>query len=159
MTATKRLEAKRRIEAKPAAVFAVLTDPAGHVTIDSSGMLQSAEGEQATKVGDTFTVHMDRESLGDYDLGKYDVTITFTEFEQDSLVEWKVGAGNFPEIGHRYGYQLEPTDDGGTLATSYYDWSGVDEAKYGSIFPVISQTALRATLGILARTLEQPATR
>jgi hypothetical protein len=40
----------------------------------------------------------------------------------------------------------------GTLVTSYYDWSGVDE-QWRNIFPVISETALRATLGILARTV------
>jgi hypothetical protein len=42
--------------------------------------------------------------------------------------------------------------------TSYYDWSEIDQ-KYRErdIFPVIPEAALRATLGILARTVEQPA--
>jgi hypothetical protein len=43
---------------------------------------------------------------------------------------------------------------GGTLVTSYYDWSGAEQAwKDGAIFPVIPEGALRATLGILARTV------
>jgi hypothetical protein len=52
-----------------------------------------------------------------------------------------------------YGYALEPVE-GGTLATSYYDWSSIDPVwKEAGIFPVLSEGALRATLGILARTV------
>jgi hypothetical protein len=58
-----------------------------------------------------------------------------------------------PSIGHIYGYRLEPVDDG-TLVTSYYDWSTIDPVwKEAAIFPIISEGALRATLGILARTV------
>ena len=38
--------------------------------------------------------------------------------------------------------------------TSYYDWSTIDETwKAAGIFPIIPESALRATLGILARTV------
>jgi len=77
-----RLEVQRTIEASPPAIFAVLRSPRGHVSIDSSGMLLSAEGTDVTAVGDTFIVHMDREALNDYPMGKYDVTITITAFER-----------------------------------------------------------------------------
>ncbi len=74
---SERIEVQRTIEADPAAIFAILTDPQGHVAIDSSGMLQSAEGERVSAVGDSFVVHMDREALNDYpELGRYDVTVT-----------------------------------------------------------------------------------
>ncbi len=44
--------------------------------------------------------------------------------------------------------------DEGTLVTSYYDWSAIDPHwREAGIFPVISEAALRATLGILARTV------
>ena len=57
------------------------------------------------------------------------------------------------DLGHVYGYQLEPIDEG-TLVTSYYDWSAAEQSwKDAAIFPVIPQSALRATLGILARTV------
>ena len=68
-----RIEVQRTIPASPSAIFRILSDPHGHVTIDSSGMLMSAEGERVTGVGDTFVVHMDREALNDYPLGLYDV--------------------------------------------------------------------------------------
>jgi hypothetical protein len=61
-----------------------------------------------------------------------------------------------PPIKHLFGYRLEPRD-GGTLVTSYYDWSQIDDRyRDRGVFPVIPEAALRATLGILARTVEQP---
>ena len=153
-----RFEVARQIAAPPAAVFAVLTDPRGHVTIDSSGMLQSADGDPVRQVGDTFVVHMDREALGDLPMGKYDVTVIITRLEPDTEIEWTISGTIQPPIRHLYGYRLEPRD-GGTLVTSYYDWSQIDERYRGRVnFPIIPEAALKATLGILARTVEgQPA--
>jgi hypothetical protein len=155
--ATERIEVQRTIEADPATIFAVLCDPQGHVAIDSSGMLQSAEGEPVTNAGDSFVVHMDRESLNDYpELGKYDVTVSITVFEPDREIAWKVLGRLRPQIGHVYGYQLEPAAEGGTLVTSYYDWSDIHpDWRAADIFPIISEGALRATLGILARTVRR----
>lgn len=150
-----RFEVSRDIAATPAAVFALLCDPQGHVGIDSSGMLQSAEGEPVRTVGDSFVVHMDRESLNDRPIGKYDVTVIITQLASQALIEWTIGSRMQPPIKHVYGYRLEPTETG-TLVTSYYDWSQIDE-KYRAMdmFPIIPESALRATLGILARTLER----
>jgi hypothetical protein len=146
-----RLEVQRAVAADPAAIFRVVSDPHGHVKIDSSGMLMDATGEPATGVGDTFVVHMDREALNDYPMGLYDVTIHIVTFEKDREIAWTIeGQLN---IGHVYGYKLEPIEDG-TLVTSYYDWSSIDQSwKDAAIFPVIPESALRATLGILARTV------
>ena len=146
-----RLEVQRAIAAAPAAIFGVLTDPHGHVAIDSSGMLMDATGDRVTSVGDSFVVHMDREALNDHPLGLYDVTVRIVTFEPDREIAWKIeGQLN---LGHVYGYKLEPIDEG-TLVTSYYDWSSVDQSwKDAAIFPVIPEGALRATLGILARTV------
>ena len=148
-----RMEVQRTIPVDASRIFALLRDPKGHVAIDSSGMLQDSSGEPASKAGDEFVVHMDRESLNDYPMGKYDVTVTITTFEPDREIAWTILGQIRPQIGHVYGYTLEPVD-GGTLVTSYYDWSDIDpQWKDANIFPVISETALRATLGILDRTL------
>ncbi len=148
-----RIEVKRSIEADPTSIFRVLRDPQGHVAIDSSGMLQDATGEPVTAVGDTFVVHMDREALNDYPMGRYDVTVEITKFEPDREIAWTIHGTIRPSIGHVYGYTLEPTD-GGTLVTSYYDWSSIDPKwREAGVFPVISEGALRATLGILERTV------
>jgi hypothetical protein len=148
---TDRLEVRRAIAADPAAIFRVVSDPQGHVAIDSSGMLMSASGEPARAVDDSFVVHMDREALNDYPLGLYDVTVRIVTFEQDREIAWTIeGALN---IGHVYGYLLEAIPQG-TMVTSYYDWSQIaPEWREANIFPVIPERALAATLGILARTV------
>jgi hypothetical protein len=148
-----RMEVQRPIAATPGEIFAVLSDPKGHVAIDSSGMLMSADGDRVSAVGDTFIVHMDREALNDFPLGLYDVTVKVTTFEQDREIAWTIEGVIKPPLGHVYGYTLEPVE-AGTLVTSYYDWSDIDPVwREANIFPILSEGALRATLGILARTV------
>jgi len=151
--ASERIDVQRAIAADPTTIFRLLSDPQGHVAIDSSGMLMSATGEPVTAIGDTFVVHMDREALNDYPMGRYDVTVTITNIVADREIAWTIIGTVRPPIGHVYGYTLAPVDEG-TLVTSYCDWSSIDPAwKDSGIFPVISEGALRATLGILARTV------
>jgi hypothetical protein len=161
--AAERLEVRRVIEAEPSAIFAVLCDPQGHVAIDSTGMLMGATGAPVTAAGDSFVVHMDREALNDFPLGRYDVTVTILTLVPDTEIAWGITGRIRPQVGHVYGYRLEPATkagaagpagDGGTLVTSYYDWSGIHPHwREAGIFPVVSEAALRATLGILARTV------
>ena len=149
-----RLEVDRKIAADPSTIFDVLRSPDGHVSIDASGMLMSAEGEPAAAVGDRFVVHMDRDALGDVPLGEYDVTVVIETYEPDREIAWSIDGVMQPPLGHVYGYRLEPVE-GGTLVTSYYDWSNLhpDYAGLADRFPIISESSLRATLGILARTV------
>jgi len=165
-TTADRIEVQRRIVAPPSAIFAVLTDPEGHVDIDSSGMLMSATGDRVGAVGDSFVVHMDREALNDFPLGEYEVTVKILRFEPDRQIAWKIEGQIKPQIGHVYGYLLEPEDPAdadddtpvATIVTSYYDWSEIHpDWRAAGIFPVLSEGALRATLGILARTVARRA--
>ena len=147
-----RIEVTRPIPAPASVIFDIVRSPAGHVAIDGSGMLQDFTGEPAEKVGDTFVIHMDRESLNDFPLGKYDVTVHIITFEPDREIAWDLGP-DVP-VRHVYGYRLEPGQDGFTSVTSYYDWSKVsDDAK--ARFPIVPDSSLRATLGILERTVRQ----
>ena len=146
-----RLQVQRTIAAAPEAIFRILCDPQGHVDIDSTGMLQSFTGSPAQRVGDTFVIHMDREALNDIPLGQYDVTVSITTFVPDREIAWTILGRIRPQLGHVYGYILAPVD-AATLVTSYYDWSTADQHwKDEGVFPVLSEGALRATLGILAR--------
>ena len=99
-------------------------------------MLLDATGEPVTAVGDTFVVHMDREALNDFPMGKYDVTVDDHDVRagpRDRVDDRR--ARSSPPIGHVYGYTLEPVDDG-TLVTSYYDWSDIDpQWKRGEHLP------------------------
>lgn len=154
-----RTEVSRLVPAAPEDIFAILTDPAGHVDIDASGMLLAAEGERVRRPGDRFVVHMDREALGDVPLGKYDVEVVIRTLTPNREIAWTVeGRGERRlRLEHVYGYRLEPVA-GGTLVTSYYDWSGVEEKwKRRFPFPVVPESALKATLGILERTVRRRA--
>ncbi|KWX66531.1 SRPBCC family protein [Mycobacterium sp. NAZ190054] len=153
---TDRIEVSRTIAAPAADIFAVLCDPQGHVAIDATGMLQDADGTPVLAVGDSFVVHMDREALNDYpELGRYDVTVRITEYERDRLIAWTILGRLTPQIGHVYGYRLEPAGHG-TRVTSFYDWSDIHpQWRDAAIFPVVSELALRGTLGILDRTVRR----
>jgi hypothetical protein len=154
---SERIEAQRTIAAPAADIFAVLCDPQGHVAIDASGMLQDADGDSVGAVDDSFVVHMDREALNDFPMGHYDVTVTIREYDKDRLIAWTILGRMRPQIGHVYGYRLEPATDGdGTVVTSFYDWSDIDpQWREANIFPVVPESALRATLGILDRTVRR----
>ena len=150
-----RIEVQRTIPAEPAAIFKVLCDPQGHVAIDGSGMLMDADGEPVKAAGDSFVVHMDREALNDFPMGHYDVTVTIKDFEPDREISWTILGRVRPQIGHVYGYRIEPVD-GGSLVTSFYDWSDIHpDWREKGIFPVIAESSLRATLGILDRTVRR----
>ncbi len=77
------------------------------------------------------------------------MTVHIITFDRDREIAWNLG----PDIGipHFYGYRLEPGDDGVTNVTAYYDWSLVS-GDIKDRFPIVPESALRATLGILERT-------
>ncbi len=155
--AAERVEATRFIPAAPAEVFAVLRDPQGHVDIDASGMLMDAEGEPVSAVGDRFLVHMDREALGDLPMGTYDVEVVISAFEADREIAWTIEGTIKPPLRHVYGYRLEPVD-GGTRVTSYCDWSDLrEDLRPFLTFPIVPESALKGTLGILDRTVRRRA--
>jgi hypothetical protein len=154
---SERFEVQRTIAADPSTIFGLLCDPRGHVAIDGSGMLMDATGDPVKAVGDTFVVHMDRQALNDRPMGRYNVIVTIAEWVPEREIAWTVAGETRSSVGHVYGYRLEPAEEG-TLVTSYYDWSAISPAlKEAGIFPILSEGALRATLGILARTVEKPA--
>lgn len=145
-----RIEVTRPIPAPASAIFDIVRSPEGQVSIDASGMLQGFTGGPAEKVGDTFVIHMDRESLNDMPLGRYDVTVHIITFDRDKEIAWNLGP-DIP-VPHFYGYHLDAAEDGVTNVTSYYDWSKVD-GDLKERFPIVPESALRATLGILERTV------
>lgn len=147
-----RISVERVIHAPAADIFALVTDPAGHVRIDGSGMLVEApDATPVSAVGDTFKMEMDREALGDLPLGRYAVMNTVTAIESDRLIEWAVGAEGRTPIGHVYGFLLEPVDDSATKVTSYCDWSGLQPKLVGKVaFPVVPASMMEQTLDRLA---------
>ncbi len=150
-----RVAVTRRIAAPAAAIYALVSDPAGHVQIDGSGMLEAApDAKPLTAVGDTFDIAMDRTPLNDIPgLVKYSVRNTVTQIEPGRLIEWTIGAPDQPPLGHVYGWLLEPADDGSTDVTNYCDWSNIVEAlrAAGRTWPIVPVTMLEESLAKLER--------
>ncbi|MGD9798492.1 MAG: polyketide cyclase [Acidimicrobiia bacterium] len=152
------MSATRRIAAPASTLFAIVSDPAGHVRIDGSGMLEAApDARPITAVGETFDMDMDREPLGDIPtMGKYKVRNTVTQLVPDRLFEWGVGGFNRPPLGHLYGWQLEPVSDTETDVTNYCDWTNIPESMRTRItWPIVPVHMLERSV----EKLEQLATR
>ena len=138
---TDRIEVPRTIAASAADIFAVLCDPQGHVAIDSSGMLQDADGGRVR----SFVVHRSRsEELPD--LGKYDVAVDHSRVREGPA---DIGRSSARSV-HRSatstvtGSSQPQTTPSSRRCTDWTNGSGVRPTSS----PVISEGALRATLGV-----------
>ena len=107
------ISASTIIEAPPATVFAILTDPRQHSRIDGSGSVGAVleAPHQLSAKGDRFAVHMKLFGV------PYKIENKVVEFEPDRRIAWRhFGA-------HRWRYEIAPTDDGGTTVTETFDYS------------------------------------
>jgi hypothetical protein len=148
-----RVSATRRIAAPAGKLFQIVSNPAGHVEIDGSGMLEaSPDARQLTAVGETFDMDMDRAPLGDVPLGKYKVRNTVTQFVPDRLFEWGIGGVDRPPLGHVYGWQLDPVDDTQTDVTNYCDWTDIPEQmRSARSWPIVPVHMLEQSVANLER--------
>ncbi len=144
----------RRVAATPAAIFALLADPAAHPAIDGSGMVEAAiDAKPVTAVGDTFDMDMDRTPIGDIPgLVKYKVRNHVTRFEPDRLIEWTAGGIDTPPVGHHYGWELAAVGEAETEVTHYCEWSGIsDEVRARVPWPVVPLSMLEQSVANLER--------
>lgn len=155
---TDRVSATRRIAAPASTLFLIVSNPAGHVEIDGSGMLEAApDARQLTTVGETFDMDMDREPLGDIpNLTKYQVQNTVTQIIPDRLFEWGIGGAGRPPLGHVYGWLLEPLSDTETDVTNYCDWSNIpDDLRAAREWPIVPVSMLEKSVANLERIATQ----
>jgi hypothetical protein len=160
VSSAERIAASRTITATPAAVFRIVTDPVMHVEIDGSGMLKAAPGTtRVEKVGDTFVLDMDRESLGDQPMGKYKSVNTVTRIVPDELVEWNVGLPDQGPFGHVYGWEINAVGPNETTVTNYCAWPDIPEYARPH-FPIVPLTMLEQSVenlaALVAREPEEP---
>jgi len=144
----------RHIAAPAHAIFPLVCDPACHVDIDGSGMLQAAPcARPLTAVGQTFDMDMDRRPLGDIpNMAEYQVRCTVTQLIPGRLLEWTVRAVGKPPAGHVYGWQIEPLADGGCLVSHYCDWTNIsDELRAKFRWPVVPADRLQRSVENLER--------
>jgi hypothetical protein len=151
---SERVSVTRRIAAPASELFAIVSNPSGHVDIDGSGMLESApDARPLSAVGETFDMDMDREPLGDIpNMGKYKVRNTVTRIVPDRLFEWAVGGVDRPPLGHVYGWELEPVSDRETDVTNYCDWTNIpEEFRSRREWPIVPVTMLERSVENLER--------
>ena len=155
MPGVNRVSASQIVEAKPAEIYRIVTDPSMHVKIDGSGMLQATpNAKRLVAVGDTFEMDMDRTPLGDVPLGRYKVLNTVTKIVPDAAIEWNVRAIGRDPSGNVYGWEITPVDEISTKVTNYSDWSAVsDERK--ERFPVVPVEMLAKSVENIAKLLAQ----
>jgi Polyketide cyclase / dehydrase and lipid transport len=149
-----RVSVTRRVAASPSAVWLIVSDPARHVDIDGSGMLQAApDVRPLTQVGQTFDMDMDRRPLGDIPtMAEYKVRCTVTQLIPERLVEWTVRALGKPPAGHVYGWQIEPLTHSECLVTNYCDWTNIsDELRAKFRWPVVPVDRLERSVAKLIR--------
>jgi hypothetical protein len=153
--AAERIAASQTVAATPAQVFRIVTDPAMHVEIDGSGMLEAAPGARRVKApGDVFEMAMDREALGDQPMGKYTSVNTVTRIVPDELLEWNVGLPGQGPFGHVYGWEITAVGPDETTVTNYCAWPDIpDYAR--EHFPIVPLSMLEKSVENLAALLSR----
>lgn len=158
MPSADRIAASRTVTASPTEVFRIVTDPAMHVEIDGSGMLQAAPGAKRLEApGDTFEMDMDREPLGDVPMGRYKAFNTVTRIIPDTLLEWNVGSSDRGPYGHVYGWEIIAVSPSETEITNYCEWPNVPE-KAREYFPIVPLAMLEKSVENLAALVSREST-
>ena len=157
MSESERIQVTRTVEASPEALFAVLAAPSRHAEFDDAGMVRDCVDEpgQVTGVGDQFTVNMNNEMLGDYQMRN-----TVTRFEENRAIGWapvlhpedgyKDKLGDMKPGGHTYTWELSPAGAGQTTVTQTYDWSKVTDDEFRKLFPLVSEQQLTTSIDRVA---------
>jgi uncharacterized protein YndB with AHSA1/START domain len=137
----RRVAVTRTIAAAPETIFDMLADPAQHPLIDGSGTVRASRGgSRRLTLRSTFGMDMKI-------MLPYAIRSTVVEFEDNRLIAWQ------HPLGHRWRWQLTPTDDGQTEVTEMFDWSGglIPPLFFGlTSIPRLNKGAITKTLDGLA---------
>jgi hypothetical protein len=154
---SERIQVTKTVDASPESMFAVLSAPSRHPEFDDAGMVKRCvdESDQVSGVGAQFTMDMNNEILGDYQMRN-----TVTRYEENRAIGWapmlhpeggyKDKLGDMKPGGHIYTWELSPAGDGQTTVTQTYDWSKVGDAEFKKLFPLISEQQLTASIDRVA---------
>jgi Polyketide cyclase / dehydrase and lipid transport len=153
------MTATTTIEADPAAVFAVLADPATHPIIDGTGWVrESLDAAPLTETGQVFRMAMHHENHPDKD---YEMANQVEMFDPPRTIAWKPGQRS-PETGQLgfggwvWRYDLAANAPSQTTVTLTYDWSAVPAPVRENIpFPPFGRDHLEHSLQHLGDLVER----
>jgi uncharacterized protein YndB with AHSA1/START domain len=137
----------RVIDAPAERIFDVLADPSQHPVLDGSGTVRRYRGEpQRLKLGATFGMNM-------HYVVPYRIKNTVVEFEEGRLIAWRHFGG------HRWRFELQPEESGGTRVTESFDWSTAVSPKFIELagYPRRHLPSMEGTLERLAAEVETSA--
>lgn len=147
----------RTIPASPAAIFAVLADPARHRDTEPGDWVRDAVAvDPISGIGQIFAMNMHLDAAG----GDYVTHNLVTEFEPDRVIAWMTGrldeAGNHALGGWFWRYDLVPHGDR-TDVTLTYDWTATPQEFRDQIgvMPPFPEEYLRASLAALERSVTE----
>lgn len=150
---SERFAATRTVPASPAAIFAVLADPARHCDTEPTDWVRDAvNAEPISGVGQIFAMNMYLEAAG----GDYVTYNLVTEFDNNHAIAWMPGrrdeAGNHAAGGWFWRYELVPNGDQ-TDVTLTYDWAATPREFRDQIggMPPFPEDYLSASLATLER--------
>ena len=136
----------RRINAAPAAIFDLLSNPERHPEFDGSGFVKSADrhAERVTGTGQMFRMNMEGEHMG----GEYQTDNHVTGYVDDKLVAWQTAPAGTEPKGWEWMYELDAKGPNETEVTLTYDWSKVtDKELLKKVhFPLVQEHALEESL-------------
>ncbi|MEG9224664.1 hypothetical protein [Aeromicrobium sp. Sec7.5] len=123
------VNARARIDASAAQVFAVLTDPGHHEAIDGTGWVcEAIDPEPIVAPGQVFRMTMFHPRHPD---GNYEIHNLVCVFDQDRAIAWRPGyvedasTGELAFGGWTWRYDLRPLGPDACEVTHTYDWSAV----------------------------------
>jgi uncharacterized protein YndB with AHSA1/START domain len=115
------VSAGREIAAPAAVIFEFIADPAQQPRWDGNDNLARAStGQRMHAVGDVFTMMLTLGTVRENHV---------VEFEEARRIAWLPSEEGTEPPGHLWRWELQPLDDGGTLVTHTYDWSGLTDEK------------------------------
>ena len=109
------VSASREIAAPADQIFALIADPAEQPRWDGNDNLaEAAPGQRVRAVGDVFVMTNQGGGVRDNHV------VAFAEGRE---IAWRPAPHGEQPPGHRWGWELEPLEDGRTLVTHVYDYS------------------------------------